>query len=73
MDVAEFTADVGVETLWYVPRFYPAYEFIDLPPTPIETERKARNIGLKAGLRYVYSGNVSGPEKILVARTVEKW
>jgi hypothetical protein len=39
---------------------YPAYQLIDLPPTPIETIRKARDIGLRAGLRYVYQGNVAG-------------
>jgi hypothetical protein len=32
----------------------------DHPPTPIETLRQACEIGRKAGLRYVYEGNVPG-------------
>ena len=59
-DIAEFIAGVGEEIPWHVSGFYPAYELIDLPSTPIHTLRKARNIGLKAGLRYVYQGNVPG-------------
>lgn len=59
-DIAEFIVDVGEEIPWHVSGFYPAYELIDLPPTPIRTLRKARDIGLKAGLRYVYQGNVPG-------------
>jgi pyruvate formate lyase activating enzyme len=32
----------------------------DRPPTPVETLRTAREIGLRAGLKYVYTGNVPG-------------
>ncbi len=60
MEIAEFITDLGVEIPWHVSRFYPAYQLIDLPPTPLETINKAREIGLKAGLRYVYQGNVPG-------------
>jgi pyruvate formate lyase activating enzyme len=60
MEIARFLADVGVEVPWHVSRFYPAYELIDYPPTPRETIYKAREIGLKAGLRYIYQGNVLG-------------
>jgi len=59
-EIAKFIADVGVEIPWHVSGFYPAYQLIDLPPTPVETLRKARDIGLRAGLRYVYQGNVPG-------------
>jgi pyruvate formate lyase activating enzyme len=59
-EIAKFIADVGVEIPWHVSGFYPAYQLLDLPPTPIETIRKAREIGVKAGLRYVYQGNVLG-------------
>ena len=58
--IAAFIRDVGPEIPWHVSRFYPAFQMIDLPPTPIETLRKARKIGLEAGLRYVYQGNVPG-------------
>jgi pyruvate formate lyase activating enzyme len=32
----------------------------NLPPTPVETLRRARAEALDAGLRYVYVGNVQG-------------
>ena len=58
-DAADFVADeLGVETPWHISRFGPAYEMTDVPPTPVETLHRAREIGLEAGLRYVYVGNV---------------
>ncbi|MGD8522846.1 MAG: hypothetical protein PVF56_16985 [Desulfobacterales bacterium] len=39
---------------------YPAYKLRDRSPTPAVTIRRAREIGLAEGLRYVYEGNVSG-------------
>jgi len=59
-EVAEFIRDVGVEIPWHVSRFSPAFQLIDVPPTPIDTLRRAREIGLEVGLRYVYQGNVPG-------------
>jgi len=41
-------------------RFFPAYKQTRLPPTPVDTLEKARDIALKAGLEYVYIGNVPG-------------
>jgi len=59
--LAEFIAqDLGVETPWHISRFHPTYKLVDRPPTPVKTLLKARDIGLKAGLRYVYTGNVPG-------------
>jgi len=59
-DAADFVAnELGVETPWHISRFFPAYKMTDVPPTPIKTLRRAREIGLEAGLRYVYVGNVS--------------
>jgi pyruvate formate lyase activating enzyme len=58
--IAEFIKGVGEEIPWHVTQFYPAYKLIDQPITPVSTLRKARDIGLKAGLRYVYEGNVPG-------------
>jgi pyruvate formate lyase activating enzyme len=45
---------------WHVTQFYPTYKLTDQPRTPIKTLRMARDIGLKAGLKYVYEGNVPG-------------
>ncbi len=33
---------------------------MNLQRTPIETLRRARTIGIEAGLQYVYEGNVPG-------------
>jgi len=60
-DVADFVAEeLGVDTPWHISRFFPAYKMTDVSPTPVETLNRAREIGLEAGLRYVYVGNVSG-------------
>jgi len=59
--IARFIADqVGVDTPWHVSQFYPTFKLTDRPRTPVETLRRARQIGLDAGLRYVYEGNVPG-------------
>lgn len=51
---------LGPETPWHVSRFHPTYRLTDRPPTSVQTLKKARNIGLEAGLKYVYMGNVPG-------------
>ena len=59
--IATFIAsNLGIDTPWHVSQFYPTYKLNDLPRTPLVTLRKAREIGLAAGLRYVYEGNVPG-------------
>ncbi len=58
-EIAEFVHSVGPEVPWHVSRFFPAWQMADREPTsPIRLWR-AREIGLEAGLRYVYEGNVS--------------
>jgi pyruvate formate lyase activating enzyme len=60
-DLAAFiAADLGPETPWHISRFHPTYKLIDRPATPVHTLTSARDIGLKAGLKYVYTGNVPG-------------
>jgi pyruvate formate lyase activating enzyme len=58
--IAEFIKDVGEDTPWHITQFYPTYKLIDLTRTPVATLRRAREIGLETGLRYVYEGNVPG-------------
>ena len=58
--IAEFIKEVGEDTPWHITQFHPMYKLPDLPRTPVATLRKARQIGLEAGLRYVYEGNVLG-------------
>ena len=59
-DIAGFVKGIGPEIPWHVSRFYPAYKLVDRPPTPVATLRRAFQIGMKEGLRYVYEGNVLG-------------
>jgi pyruvate formate lyase activating enzyme len=57
-DIAQFIASVGKEVPWHISRFSPNYKFLDSQATPIKTLKTAFNIGKKAGLKYVYLGNV---------------
>jgi pyruvate formate lyase activating enzyme len=62
-DLARFIADeLGVDTPWHIGRFFPAHEMTDTPPTPAAVLQRAREIGRRAGLRYVYVGNLPGQE-----------
>jgi pyruvate formate lyase activating enzyme len=58
--IAAFIRSVDENIPWHVTAFYPAYKLLDVPPTPVESLRKARAIGKNAGLRYVYEGNIPG-------------
>ncbi|MBI3592990.1 MAG: AmmeMemoRadiSam system radical SAM enzyme, partial [Nitrospirae bacterium] len=58
--VAEFIKSVDPAMPWHVTQFYPTYKLLDKPRTPIKTLRRAKDIGMKAGLKYVYEGNVPG-------------
>lgn len=58
--IAAFVRSVGAEVPWHVSRFHPTYKLTDQPPTPLGTLKRARQIGLDSGLRYVYEGNIPG-------------
>ncbi|HET6515480.1 MAG TPA: AmmeMemoRadiSam system radical SAM enzyme [Thermodesulfovibrionales bacterium] len=58
--IAEFIRSIDRAMPWHVTQFYPTYKLQDQPRTPVKTLRRAREIGLKAGLKYVYEGNVPG-------------
>lgn len=60
--LAQFIRSIGPEIPWHVTAFHPDYRLLDLPPTPLWALKRAREIGLKEGLRYVYCGNVPGEE-----------
>lgn len=59
-DIAQFLNATGPEIPWHVTAFHPTYKLLDRPPTPLATLRRAREIGLAAGLRHVYTGNIPG-------------
>ena len=52
--------ELGEMTPWHVTRFYPHRRMTGLSPTPLYTLERASSIGRKAGLRFVYIGNVAG-------------
>lgn len=59
-DIAEFVAGVDKNIPWHISRFHPDYRFTSQPPTPEAVLKQAREIGHRAGLRYIYIGNVYG-------------
>ena len=54
--------ELGREVPLHFTAFYPTYKLINLPPTNIETLRKARKIALSKGLYYIYTGNLHDNE-----------
>ncbi len=58
--IATFIAQVDPTIPWHVTAFYPTYKLTDVSATSLQSLRKAREIGLHCGLRFVYEGNVPG-------------
>ena len=52
--------ELGELTPWHVTRFHPQYQLQHVPSTPVATIEHAFEIGQKAGLRFVYVGNLPG-------------
>ncbi len=52
--------NLGPDTPLHFSRYYPQFKFTQKPPTPVQRIEKAREIALKEGLHYVYTGNVPG-------------
>lgn len=52
--------ELGELTPWHVTRFHPQHQLLNLPSTPVATLEHAYDIGKKAGLKFVYIGNVPG-------------
>lgn len=59
-EIADFIHSVDPSIPWHVSGFFPCYKMTEPPRTSPLDLRRARNIGLKAGLNYVYEGNVHG-------------
>ena len=58
--IAEFIASVSENIPWHVTAFRPQYKMNDRGATPVDTLFRAREIGLQAGLKFVYAGNRPG-------------
>ncbi len=56
--IARFLVKISKNIPWHISAFYPCYKMLDRPSTPEETLISAYKIGKKAGLKYVYTGNI---------------
>lgn len=56
------TGEIGYDVPIHFTRFHPDYKLLNLPPTPISTLERARNLAISKGIRYAYVGNVPGHE-----------
>ena len=59
-EIARFIAGVSRDIPWHVTAFHPDYQMEDRPPTSAQQLLHACEIGVEAGLRYVYAGNLPG-------------
>jgi len=76
--IAGFIAGISPDLPWHISRFTPMYKMLDVKETDKETLVNAYRIGRKAGLNYVYAGNIFDEElqstycpkchKLLIAR-----
>jgi len=54
--------ELGIDVPLHFSAFHPDYKMPDIPPTPPATLVRARNIGIREGLQYIYTGNVHNQE-----------
>lgn len=54
--------NVGVDVPLHFSAFYPSYKMLTTPSTKPEIIMKARKLAMKAGLNYVYAGNIPEDE-----------
>lgn len=59
-DMAQFLASVSRDIPWHITAFHPDYKMMDFPPTLARQLVHAAEIGVAAGLRFVYAGNAPG-------------
>ncbi|MBD3313558.1 AmmeMemoRadiSam system radical SAM enzyme [Candidatus Woesearchaeota archaeon] len=58
-DMCEWiVSELGESTPLHFSRFFPMYKLKSIQPTPAEKLSEAKNIAEKAGLRFVYIGNI---------------
>ncbi|MER3418870.1 MAG: AmmeMemoRadiSam system radical SAM enzyme [Chloroflexota bacterium] len=54
--------ELGPDVPMHFTAFHPDYKMLDTPPTPPATLTRARQIALRNGVRYAYTGNVHDTE-----------
>ncbi len=62
-EIASYICEnLGAGIPWHISRFHPDHKLVELPPTDPLFLKKAVKIGLDAGLKHVYTGNVPHQE-----------
>ncbi|MBL7102791.1 MAG: AmmeMemoRadiSam system radical SAM enzyme [Bacteroidales bacterium] len=62
-EMCEWLAENGFkDSPLHFSRFHPQYQLTNLPATPVSTLEKARYVAIKAGINYIYIGNVPGSD-----------
>jgi pyruvate formate lyase activating enzyme len=59
-EIARFLAGLDSNIPWHISRFHPTYHLTHVHSTPPDSIKRARDLGYKAGLKYVYTGNLPG-------------
>lgn len=62
-DIAKFLVSLSREIPWHISAFFPAYQMVNVPPTPVNSLISTYEMGKKNGLHYVYVGNVSDSKR----------
>ncbi len=57
-EIAEFIKSVSPSIPWHISAFHPDFEMLEKQPTKLSSLETAYNIGKKAGLKFVYIGNI---------------
>ncbi len=52
--------ELGPDVPIHFTAFHPDYQLLNLPPTPVSTLEKARDMALAKGIHYPYVGNIPG-------------
>ena len=71
--MSQFVASsLGLEIPWHFSAFHPTYKMTDTPATPSQTLQLAKEIANKAGIKYVYLGNIKNDSSTYCANCGEK-
>ena len=63
--IADFIVNkLGSDTPWHISAFHPDYKMKDRQITPVSSLEKAYQTGIKAGLKFVYTGNIPGLKNV---------
>ncbi len=78
--------NLGPDVPYHFSAFHPSWHMMDIPRTPPETLFRARDIAMKNGIKYVYTGNIidvptastncAGCGELLIERksyTIDSW